>query len=344
VISRGLELLWREIESSHKPREGGWVRRLVNPGSVVSVHAAVASNSGTRSLMIDIPARTLGILNDLPVTGGLSVSLTPPLEGVPGNQRSLAVELDDAQYSDIFAVFCTDLVDRISQCAKVNDATVLLLARLERWQEFLSRTTSGLSQNEVVGLFGELWLLKNILVPLGGIGLVGSWTGARRSPQDFIVPSVCAVEVKTTTAQALSHVRIHGERQLDDSGLSCLFLACLRTELDPDGESLNDIVHDLRRQAAVTPEFSSKFDKLLTEAGWLERHMDRYEQVRFRVAQSRFFRVDHHFPRLLAANIAPGIDEVDYRLDLRNCRACECDRIELELMLSSLQLCPNFPS
>ena len=339
MTSKSLEQLWREIEASHKPQKMGWVRRLTNPGAAILVHAAVACRDGARSLMLDIPIPAVVSLGDLPATGGLSIALVPPLEGVPSGQRSLAIELEDAQFADIFAVFGSDLIDGISGCAKVADAIVLLLRRLERWQEFLSKATDGLGPGEAVGLFGELWVLRDILMPIGGVGLIDSWTGAQRAPQDFVVPGVCAIEVKTSVARVLSRVRIHGERQLDDTGLTCLFLACLRLELDDEkGESLNHVVGELQKLAAGAPEFSILLDRLLTQAGWMERHMHRYEQRRFRVAQRRFFRVDNRFPRLLSGELASGINEVEYQLDLKACGECECDQGELVSTLAGLQL------
>lgn len=339
MTSKPLEQLWCEIEALHKPEQAGWVRRLTNPGAIVPVHAAVACHGGARSIMIDIPILSVAGLRELPITGGLSVALVPPLKGVPAGQRSLAVELEDAQFADVFTVFGTDLVDGISRCANVTEAIVLLLRRLERWQEFLSKATDGLGSSEVVGLFGELWVLRDILVPIGGVGSIESWTGAQRAPQDFVVPGVCAIEVKTSVARMLSHVRIHGERQLDDVGLACLFLVCLRLELDDEeGESLNNIVGDLRKLTAGTPEFSILLDRRLMQAGWTERHLHRYAQKSFRVAQRRFFRVDSRFPRLLSGELALGIDEVEYQLELKACRACECDQSELVSTLAGLQL------
>lgn len=341
-MSKPLDQLWREIEASHKPQQTGWVRRLANPGAIVSVHAAVACLGGARSLMIDIPLMALGRLQDLPATGGLLVRLVPPLEGARPDQRSLMVELDDAQFTDVFTVFCADLVDGISRCAKIVDAIVLLLRRLERWQEFLSKSIDGLNHGEVIGLFGELWVLRDLFVPLCGIGMVESWTGAQRAPQDFVVPEVCAVEVKTSAARVLSHVRIHGERQLDDTGLACLFLVCLRLEPDSDGgESLNHIVGSLRELTKGAPEFLVLLDRLLTQAGWMERHARRYEQLRFRVAQRRFFRVDNRFPRLLMGALATGISEVEYKLDLKACSTCECDQGEFVKTLAGLKLRSN---
>ena len=289
--------------------------------------------------MFDIPTTSLGLLKVLPSAGGLSVELVPILHGVPEGQRTLAVALDDRQYADIFTVFCADLVGGFSRCMNVQDAVLLLVNRLERWQRFLGKASDGLSPQAQIGLFGELWMLREILVPLGGIGMVDAWCGALRAPQDFIVPSVCAIEVKTTSTQSLSHVRIHGERQLDETGLICLFLSCLRLQRDEaSGKTLNDLVDELGQIAGVAPEFAVLFEQRIADAGWFERHRQRYEANRLVVAQRRFFHVGDGFPRLLRATLTAGIDDVEYRLDLRSCEFAERSQTEVEATLRGLPL------
>ncbi|EZP56616.1 PD-(D/E)XK motif protein [Delftia sp. RIT313] len=338
-MSNPLEQLWRELESISHRKSNGWVRRLGNPGAKVSAHVAVACPSGARSLMIDIPTAALGKLQDLPATGGLVVHLAPPLEGVAAGQRTLAVELEDAQFADIFTVFSIDLIDGISSCATAGDAIVLLFRRLERWQDFLAAAADGISQSAVIGLFGELWVLRDVLVPIGGVGMLESWTGAQRAPQDFIIPSVCAVEVKTSLSGPLTHVRIHGERQLDDVGLTCLFLLCLRVERDADaGESINKLVSDLRSLASSSKEFSILLERLLGQAGWMERHAHRYEHLRLRIAHRRAFRVSNGFPRLIQDSLRPGLSEVDYILELKACTDFECADNVFAETLSKLKL------
>jgi hypothetical protein len=112
-----LEQIWREIEASPRPQQLGWFRRLANPGATVPVHAAVACQGDARSIMFDMPVACLGVLKDLPATGGLSVELAPALQGVSEGQRTLTVTLEDRQYADIFSVFCADLVDGISSAS-----------------------------------------------------------------------------------------------------------------------------------------------------------------------------------------------------------------------------------
>ncbi len=326
------------------PRDPGWVRRLVNPGAVVPVYAAVASISATRSLMIDIPIGALGVLQDLPITRGLAVRLEPPLKGVPSNQRTLLLALEDRQYSDIFDIFCAHLIDGLSKCAKVLDATTMLIARLNRWQGFLDHAHDRLGKAAIVGLFGELWFLRDFLIPVVGISALASWTGAQKAPQDFLFPGVCAVEVKTSTQRPMGSVIIHGEGQLDDTGLHCLFLACFRLEIDDTGESLNEVVAALRLRAATAPEFAAGFETLLAQAGWLDRHAPHYELMRFRVVQQRFFEISGDFPRLLPKSLAVGIDRVDYQLDLKACARHERSRADVEQTFSSLALNPISPS
>lgn len=336
-MNKSLEMLWREVEAGLDSERKGWVRRLANAGSKVKVYAAVVCQGGMRSLMLDIPQSLLGRLQELPATSGLSVQLIPHLEGVSPELRSIVVELDDPQFSDIFSVFCEDLLSGISGCDKTSDALTLLVRRVERWQEFLSHAMGGLSRSEVIGLYGEMILLHEILLPLGGLAMLEAWTGTERSPQDFVVPGVCGVEVKTSTERVMSHVRINGERQLDDSGLVCLFLVCQRVEAsDNQGESLNDVVGAMRSAMSNKPEFMSIFEKRLAQAGYLDRHHGRYESQRLRLAQRRFFRVNSHFPRVLTTTLPLGVDEIAYRLDLKSCIENECDQQELTGTLEKL--------
>ncbi len=340
-IPESLDHLWRGLVTSKTQRDTGWVRRLANPGAAIPAHVAVRSNSGALSLMIDIPLAAIGGLRELPATAGLSVTLQA-ISGIPSDHRALVVELEDHSFSDLFAVFCTDLVERLSACRKATDAVVLLLERLARWQHFLSVARAGLDRSSLVGLFGELVFLRDVLVPLSGIGIVNAWTGTQRSPQDFIVPGVCAVEVKTTEAMNLREVHIHGESQLDGNGLTCLFLACLRLEAnDEGGESLNDVIRSLRDMSEATPEFGVLFERLLATSGYFDRHAERYAQTRFRIAEKRFFRVDEDFPRLTASKLPAGIKDVQYQLDLRCCISNACTQAELEKSLGRLELTPT---
>jgi hypothetical protein len=79
-------------------------------------------------------------------------------------------------------------------------------------------------------------------------------------------------------------------------------------------------------------------EQRISDAGWLERHRPRYMVNRFVVAERRFFSVEDGFPRLLRGALATGIDEVEYRLDLRSCAFAERSQAQLESTLLGLPL------
>jgi hypothetical protein len=287
--------------------------------------------------MLDVPLALVPSLGDLQRTSGLSVTLKHP-EDIPDSQRALAVELADIDFLDLFAVFCGDLVSRLAACQHAQDGAAVLLARLARWQEFLTAAREGLGRHALVGLFGELTFLLEDVVPAAGIGMVVSWTGAERQPQDFVVPAFLAVEVKTTASPHLQQVRINGERQLDTTGLRSLFLLCIRLEqVTAGGRSLPELVDRLREAVDGQSELRSALDMRLGLAGYRDRDASRYDPLRFIVAESRIYEVADGFPRITPLAMPAGTSDASYAVDLKLCSAYIRDRSQLRTTLRQLQ-------
>lgn len=311
-------------------------RRIQTAGA--RVHLAVDAQSGRQSVMLDVPLALVPGFGDLQHTSGLTVTLKHP-EDVPDTQRALAVELADSEFIDLFAVFCGDLISRLATCQHAQDGAAVLLARLGRWQEFLATAKEGLGRQALVGLFGELTFLLDEVVPAAGVGMVLAWTGADRKPQDFVVPAVCAVEVKTTTSPQLQQIRINGERQLDAIGLQVLFLLCIRLEqVTAGGRSLPELVENLRQAADGHGELRSAMDMRLGLAGFRDRDAGRYDQLRFVVAESRVYEVTGGFPRIIPAELPSGTSDVSYALELKQCSAYLRDRAQLRTRLCQLHI------
>jgi hypothetical protein len=152
------------------------------------------------------------------------------------DNRSLVLFLEDSADSDLFAALGRDLLE---STAGVADATVGLSAvmrRLQRWQEMLSRPhTWRMGASELQGLFGELTVLEQVLVPrLGPQRSIEAWQGPLGSPQDFCVGAI-AVEVKTLLGTARREVRIASADQLQ-TNLPRLRLAVVTVSI-ADGDS-----------------------------------------------------------------------------------------------------------
>lgn len=287
-------------------------------------------------MMLDVPLALVPGLGDLRHTSGLAVTLKHP-EDVPDTQRALAVELADSEFLDLFTVFCGDLISRLAICHHAHDGAAVLLARLGRWQEFLTAATEGLGRQALVGMFGELTFLLEEVIPAAGIGMIVAWTGADRKPQDFVVPALCAVEVKTSTSPQLQQVRINGERQLDGSGLRVLFLFCIRLEqVTAGGRSLPELVASLRQAADSHGELRSAVDMRLGLAGFRDRDAGRYGHLRFAVTETRLYEVTAGFPRITPAELPAGTFDLSYALELKQCSAYLRDRVQLRECLGQL--------
>jgi hypothetical protein len=324
------EAVWAELVRAAKlgGRTSGWIRRHVEDTSGARVWHAIRIDSSVPALMVDVPTGACGAISELPQTRGLLVTAEwfPEL---PETTRAITLVLREGEFGDLFGVFCDDLLRRLGRCTGAVDAVSTIIARLERWQQFLLAGAEGLGANEVIGLTGELLVLRDHVLSGAGVNGVFFWHGPEEALRDFVLPDGTEVEVKTTSAQKLSHVRISSEHQLA-ADHSSLGIICLRLSSSTGhGETLVDVILAIRGILEGSPEQLARFEALLAEAGYAERHAPRYAARRFVLAEARAFRVRPGFPMLLPEAIPAGIDEVSYRLDLSSCRDFETSPREL---------------
>jgi hypothetical protein len=316
------ELMWQELVEAAKEgqRHEGWLRHHAADISQARVWYGIRIDSKSPALMLDVPAAACSSIGALPATAGISVSIER-FADLSADSRAIAIVLRQAEFIDLFAVFGDDLVSRLAKCKGPSDAVATLLARIDRWQRFLTAGQEGLSEHALVGFFGELIVLRDIVIPLVGPSGVFAWTGPDRELKDFQFARGTAIEVKSTSSSALSHVQIHHESQLTPGG-AMLFLICLRLSRGA-GININDLITELRTTLAASTEQSVAFERCLYEAGYWDRHAMRYEATMFALAEQRVFTVSKEFPSVSAEIIPSGVDNVSYRLALAACSGFE---------------------
>jgi hypothetical protein len=181
------------------------------------------------------------------------------------------------------------------------------------WHGLFDRlSVDGLSEEGQRGLFGELLVLERILfsaLPLDRA--VASWCGPDRRHQDFEVQGI-AIEVKTSIAKRPTRLRIANEKQLDDGTLDRLFLAGVRLDRSGKGISLNELVERVSDLTRSKPDVRIEFENKLKEAGYLKVHEPFYRENRYVVKAINLYEVGGDFPRLIEANLPPGIVDVTY--------------------------------
>jgi len=235
----------------------------------------------------------------------------------------LLIRLTDRSQVDIFGALCRNLMDATREVPGGDASGIaIIVTRLTRWRELLRRVRDKrLSESEIIGLFGELLVLRDIfMVELSARDAVSAWRGPCSDEQDFVFNS-WLTEVKTQLSTADAKLQIASEHQLDTS--SGEIVVCHQTlapapEEDAQGRTLNGIVREIESvlsgvDAAVVETFHFR----LVECGYLER--EEYDATRWTLTRRRFFRVDEAFPRLTPDRLPPGVEQVRYSIKVSAC-------------------------
>lgn len=302
---------WRALADGTAPTRGEF-RVFETP---------VASAEGPALLAID----SSGLRHVLiPIRSGVAVEPDQKSSGVHILGRVL---VDNAIESSFVDVIC-----RKEHLAEVfgylADELLLELARepgrpstvakrtLNRWRELIERERPNiLSTEELAGLFGELWLLKQLARE--SASAVDSWTGPLGARFDF-QRALTAVEVKTSLSRQSAVVHIHGVDQLDPPSSQELYLFAISLETPAaTGTSVPSLIGEIRVLGVDLSAFSSK----LHAAGFAIEDAAYYDDIRFLVTAERAFHVNDTFPRITKSSFVGGtvparVSNVRYSLDL----------------------------
>lgn len=122
------------------------------------------------------------------------------------------------------------------------------------------------TRQAVIGLFGELWILRGLLKERRAN--VRSWTGAGKEMHDFRLAGF-ELEVKTTTANTREHV-IHGINQLKPTEGCVLHIVSIQlgSAGTSEGTSVADLCAELTSELASSPMDLVEFAKQLDSFGF----------------------------------------------------------------------------
>jgi hypothetical protein len=255
------------------------------------------------------------------------------LEGTP----HFGVGLKEPRFSDVFTALAEDLARRVVESADPSVQARAFVGQLARWQKFLSASVTGLTEEAQRGLWGELYFLREQLLPALGPSAVNGWKGGERAHQDFQFKGG-AIEVKTTLAKLPQIVRISSERQLDDSSWSVLCLNVIALDArEGGGETLPNLIVSIRSKLAGQGAVEEQFEDGLLQWGYLEAHTTRYSERGYIVRSEKVFRIKRGFPRVVEKDLPVGVGAVEYGLSIAACEAFIFNPPEFARLLNKLQ-------
>ena len=301
----------------------GRMQRRILSGGRRNVFLGLEVPSGNRMLVLRVSVDSLRGQPAAPASRGLTVRMKNQ-ESLGGGYAEVEVVLTDVQHRDIFDLLVRDLVEAAEQSEDEAAGVTRLLARLSDWQQLLRRLSpGGLSGEGQRGLWGELWVLREVVAPAIGLrDAVNAWTGPMGADQDFQMGPVC-LEVKTSAAHALDLIPVASERQLEVPEDVVLVLAALSLDARiGHGETLADMIRDVRAAAASVGSLPVLDDRL-ERSGYISEDANLYDEIGYLVRSFAPFRVGKDFPKLVSTDLPHGISDVRYRVSLASCRPHE---------------------
>jgi hypothetical protein len=311
---------------------GRLIRRRVDPSSPVDVYIGIDPAMGHIGVLLRLHRRLVPPERDRPGGAGFAIEIHAIPEDVK-DIVNLGIFCTDPASEDLFVHFMHDIVSRLLEESGPEAAVRAFLTRVSLWQRFFVQGRDvHLSEDAQAGLFGELLLLRDLIIPATSPGVaVDAWKGPEGRPQDYVVAGG-ALEVKCTRAKTGGRIPIANELQLDERPFAFLILVHISASLAGAGHpSLPDIVADIR--SLLTGPAISDFDDKLINAGYLNAHGIHYQEFRFLIRDVNFYEVRDAFPRIRPGDFSGGVVDIAYKIDVTGITPYQIERAAVEAML-----------
>ncbi|MBS1229280.1 MAG: hypothetical protein H6R17_2557 [Proteobacteria bacterium] len=173
-----------------------------------------------------------------------------------------------------------------------------------------------LGATEQIGLFGELWVLSNVMFPTLGPRACHLWSGPESERHDFVGQEV-HVEVKTTTRSEPKHEISRLDQLKPPINKRLLFVSVMLEKSLGGDETLADRVDDIRGKLRSDGHALDVFDSRLAQLGWHEGLRQTGALLRFTFRDVHVFEVTGTFPRLPDDYVPPlGVTGIKYSINV----------------------------
>ncbi len=311
LLNEHEELLstWRSLSRAAESTDG-WRTIPIGSGRC---RAGVRFPAGEEALLVGFGI-SAPAANDLPQGRGFSVSRVGDAPG-GGFDIWFGVSRKDTASLDMFTLMAADLLSSVSAAkGEEQRAYYQFLSRIRSWQQFMERQRDRrLSDEEELGLFGELFMVNRLLdcgVPPSAV--MECWKGPANGLRDFI-GFAHDIEVKATISLNGFPAWISSLEQLDDVAGRSVFLAALRFSLQDAALTLPAMVEVIRQKAGDQGRIGLERNLLL--AGYDDAHATEYVRG-FEPMDERGFRMEQTFPRLTRSTAPLAVRAAKYELDL----------------------------
>ena len=212
-------------------------------------------------------------------------------------------DLLNSNLCEAYFGFCENMIDSIAKIDDESKALSLLKRRFITWKTLFQKAAiHDFSREKLLGIFGELTVLKDIIAPKYGISAaVQAWGGPDMQSKDFTVNNTW-YEVKTIGANTDSiHISSLSQLASDYSG----HLIVVRAEMvSPEFKGKCSAIIDLVKEILLTVSDESIENMLIRKIHGIGVDVFESEMVdRFDLKSITSYFVNEDFPRITSKNV-----------------------------------------
>jgi len=260
------------------------------------------------------PARESGPLPDVSMFDRITCDVDQDY-GESETWFSLGIDTEGNRFEAYHVI--ADIVDLLVGGVAFRTAVT---ESLQSFKDILAKRQR-LTEEQQVGLLGELTLLKHCVEELGAQQALDAWLGAQGEEHDFVFPTF-DVEIKSTRSEARVHM-INSVSQLEPSPGRPLYLLSVQftaAGAARQGVTLADVISRLRDHLGL--QHRRVLDSELASVGWRDEDEALYPRRWVLRSAPRAYLVDAGFPAITPAHLAEvlaspeHVVSVQYRLDV----------------------------
>lgn len=230
-----------------------------------------------------------------------------------------------------FALLVSQVVSHLASGATPSKACMDAVLEFRR---LLSKNGGLLpSEDEILGLVGELLLLKRLVS--ASSHLWQGWNGPLGSARDYSWGTV-DIEAKASRMAGESRLTVNGLEQLEpEEGRDLLIHHSVLTNNPVGTVDVPGLVDEIRGQISDL----EGFDTRLVSAGFLSEQRDLWLEHRFTLHGSHIYRVSEDFPRIRKSDfpdgsLPAGVAKLRYDIMLSSCSDFRLSTSEEEALLT----------
>ena len=286
-----------------------------------------SQSQGGGTLVEQVDAATQSCLMGVDEDGflHLMIAIDEDPEELPQELQGVVVQIieTDKTYLDVYAkghyeMIFTPMANQIFLGVSVQGRKPMdvVMETIEEFRVALKPLKPDLTLAEQIGLFGEIWVLRNVLIPTIGARACYLWSGPDSERHDFIGDNA-HVEVKTTTKSEDRHEISRMDQLRAPCGKKLLF-ASIQLERSAGGEkSLATLIDEVITVLGIDGKAIDAFEARLSKMRWHDGLRQSSELKKFNLRDAQFFEVEGSFPRLPDNYVPPrGITSIKYTIDI----------------------------